>query len=49
MDSSEPLQIIPRGFGGIRTTSGQASSNLVRIIPRGFGGIRTTAELTASS
>ena len=34
--------IIPRGFGGIRTTLQFASRGFLEIIPRGFGGIRTT-------
>ena len=34
--------IIPRGFGGIRTTLLDLLRILIEIIPRGFGGIRTT-------
>ena len=34
--------IIPRGFGGIRTTGWEADAGGGGIIPRGFGGIRTT-------
>ena len=34
--------IIPRGFGGIRTTVASGVSLEEAIIPRGFGGIRTT-------
>ena len=37
--------IIPRGFGGIRTTDGTNFSDRDLIIPRGFGGIRTTFDL----
>ena len=36
------LGIIPRGFGGIRTTRVSVDISIRRIIPRGFGGIRTT-------
>ena len=36
------LQIIPRGFGGIRTTNELTEDDAGQIIPRGFGGIRTT-------
>ena len=36
------LEIIPRGFGGIRTTSALYLATYPMIIPRGFGGIRTT-------
>ena len=36
--------IIPRGFGGIRTTPLGFGVFLNSIIPRGFGGIRTTQE-----
>ena len=35
-------EIIPRGFGGIRTTIGNNQQLTGKIIPRGFGGIRTT-------
>ena len=34
--------IIPRGFGGIRTTLRHGNREFLLIIPRGFGGIRTT-------
>ena len=34
--------IIPRGFGGIRTTRRTTHQIDPLIIPRGFGGIRTT-------
>ena len=34
--------IIPRGFGGIRTTENHEFVLVRKIIPRGFGGIRTT-------
>ena len=36
-------RIIPRGFGGIRTTISGLTLRISLIIPRGFGGIRTTA------
>ena len=35
-------KIIPRGFGGIRTTARRFVDDWEGIIPRGFGGIRTT-------
>ena len=40
-------KIIPRGFGGIRTTNTRPKirSFVDGIIPRGFGGIRTTRRL----
>ena len=37
--------IIPRGFGGIRTTDTRTNLKIYRIIPRGFGGIRTTRKI----
>ena len=36
--------IIPRGFGGIRTTLKNRPRKGEMIIPRGFGGIRTTTQ-----
>ena len=38
------LVIIPRGFGGIRTTIFHRGWRKFEIIPRGFGGIRTTSD-----
>ena len=38
----ELFVIIPRGFGGIRTTFDVLTNEAFAIIPRGFGGIRTT-------
>ena len=40
--------IIPRGFGGIRTTTFEIALPDLVIIPRGFGGIRTTAVVILS-
>ena len=42
-------QIIPRGFGGIRTTYSEIGTIDRLIIPRGFGGIRTTDRRLAFS
>ena len=42
--SSIAKLIIPRGFGGIRTTHLDKTGLQLEIIPRGFGGIRTTTD-----
>ena len=41
--------IIPRGFGGIRTTYSIVNKRISEIIPRGFGGIRTTSSIRRSN
>ena len=42
VDTENRTPIIPRGFGGIRTTGELVTYTSTWIIPRGFGGIRTT-------